>query len=96
MTNLFKTEAYIVKIMNVWGETYPKWRFICEANSSKYTRLLTDEELKNETLWKPRVYNSFKAAQAAIRYINGGDELHTEIIPIYLNYQIRKTKKDLE
>ena len=92
---LFKIEAYIVKIMNVWGETYPKWRFICEANSLKYTRLLTEEELKKETLWRPRVYNSIKAAQAAIRYIDGGDELQNEIITIYLNYEIRKVKKDL-
>lgn len=84
---MFKLNGYIVKFINVWGEPIAKFRFICESNSAKYTMFFTEEELKNEPLWKPRVYATTKAAELAIKHIPGYDELNYKIIPIELIYK---------
>lgn len=83
----FSSEGYLLKFLNVWGETHPEFRFVCESNRSKGVKLLTEEELKKEPLYKPRIYKSIQAVQAAIRFYDGGDECVRIIIPVKLEYK---------
>lgn len=87
---MFTLKGYIVKFINVWGESKAKFRFICESNSAKYTMFFTEEELKNEPLWKPRVYATTKAAELAIKHIHGCDEINYKIIPVELCYKVNE------